>query len=71
MEERYPVGVTESCAVAVLRHEGDAAGYASWSATIGLRTGEATIGKFGVIAAEVTEFFRRVPADVPSAPGGH
>jgi hypothetical protein len=31
----------------------------------------ATIGKFGVIAAEVTEFFRRVPADVPSAPGGH
>jgi hypothetical protein len=43
MEERYPVGVTPSCTVHVLRQEGDAAGYASWSATIGLRSGEATI----------------------------
>jgi len=27
----------------------------------------ATISKFGVIAAEVTEFFRRVPTDAPAA----
>ena len=43
MEERYPVGVTESCAVHVLRRDGEGAGYSSWSATIGLRGGEATI----------------------------
>jgi hypothetical protein len=43
MEERYPIGVTDSCAVAVLRHDGDGDAYGSWSATIGLRSGEATI----------------------------
>ena len=43
MEERYPIGVTETCAVHVLRHDGGGAGYAGWSATIGLRSGEATI----------------------------
>jgi hypothetical protein len=43
MEERYPIGVTPSCAVAVLR-QGDGGGaYGSWSAAIGLRSGEATI----------------------------
>jgi hypothetical protein len=43
MEERYPVGVTPSCAVAVLRHDERGDGYAGWSATIGTRSGEATI----------------------------
>jgi hypothetical protein len=43
MEERYPVGCTSSCAVQVLRHDDGGDGYGSWSATIGLRSGEATI----------------------------
>jgi hypothetical protein len=43
VDERYPIGVTESCAVAVLRHADGGDGYGSWSATIGLRSGEATI----------------------------
>jgi len=55
MEERYPVGVTESCAVAVLRHDGDGAGYASWSATIGLRSGEATMHVPGHYAGVLAE----------------
>jgi hypothetical protein len=42
MEERYPVGVTASCAVTVLRL-GDGDGYSGWAAAIGLRSGEATI----------------------------
>jgi hypothetical protein len=55
MEERYPVGVTESCAVHVLRHEGDASGYGCWSATIGLRGGEATIRVPGHYAGVLAE----------------
>lgn len=55
MEERYPVGLTDSCTVHVLRHEGDAAGYASWSATIGLRSGEATIHVPGHYAGVLAE----------------
>ena len=55
MEERYPVGVTESCAVRVLRHEGDGSGYGSWSATIGLRSGEATIRVPGHYAGVLAE----------------
>jgi hypothetical protein len=58
VEERYPVGVTPSCAVHVLRHEGDAAGYGGWSATIGLRSGEATIrvpGHYAGVLAERLE----------------
>src|SRR5919206_829702 len=43
MEERYPVGATPSCVVHVLRHEDGGDGYGGWSATIGLRSGEATI----------------------------
>ena len=56
MDERYPIGVTESCAVAVLRHDdggGDA--YGSWSATIGLRSGEATIHLPGHYAGVLAE----------------
>jgi hypothetical protein len=55
MEERYPVGVTPSCTVHVLRHDGDGAVYANWSATIGLRSGEATIripGHYAGVLAE-------------------
>jgi len=55
MEERYPVGVTESCTVHVLRHEGDGSAYASWSATIGLRSGEATIRVPGHYAGVLAE----------------
>lgn len=43
MDERYPVGDTDSAAVAVLRHERRDAGYPQWSAAIGLRGGEATV----------------------------
>jgi hypothetical protein len=55
MDERYPVGTTPSCAVHVLRHAGDASGYGSWSATVGLRSGEATIrvpGHYSGVLAE-------------------
>ena len=55
MEERYPVGVTESCAVHVLRHEGDGSAYASWSVAIGLRSGEATIRVPGHYASVLAE----------------
>ena len=43
MEERYPIGETPSCAVAVLRGADGGSGYAGWGVTIGLRSGEATI----------------------------
>jgi hypothetical protein len=55
MEERYPVGVTATCAVHILRHDGGGSGYAGWSATIGLRSGEATIripGHYAGVLAE-------------------
>jgi hypothetical protein len=55
MEERYPIGVTETCTVQVLRHEGDGAGYGAWSTTIGLRSGDATIripGHYAGVLAE-------------------
>ena len=43
MDERYPIGDTESVSVAVLRHETRDAGYPQWSAAIGLRGREATV----------------------------
>ena len=55
MEERYPVGATASCAVRVLRHDDGGDGYGSWSATIGLRSGEATLrvpGHYSGVLAE-------------------
>jgi hypothetical protein len=55
MEERYPIGVTETCTVHVLRQEGDAAGYRAWSTTIGLRSGEATIRVPGHYAGVLAE----------------
>ena len=58
MEERYPVGVTPSCVVAVLRHDDRGSGYGSWSATIGLRSGEATIRVPGHYAGVLAERLR-------------
>ena len=55
MEERYPVGATPSCAVHVLRHDDGGDGYRSWSATIGLRSGEATIRVPGHYAGVLAE----------------
>lgn len=67
MDERYPIGVTESCAVAVLRIEGAGDSYASWSATVGLRSGEATIRVPGHYAGVLAE--RLVAATERFAPG--
>ncbi len=67
MEERYPVGVTSSCAVHVLRHDGGGSGYAGWSVTIGLRSGEATIRVPGHYAGVLAE--RLVAATERFAPG--
>src|SRR6201997_2703816 len=55
MDERYPIGVTDSCAVAVVRHDGGGDAYGSWSATIGLRSGEATIRVPGHYAGVLAE----------------
>jgi hypothetical protein len=55
MDERYPIGVTDSCAVHVVRHGGDEAAYGSWSATVGLRSGEATIRVPGHYAGVLAE----------------
>ena len=56
MDERYPIGDTDSVAVAVLRHERDE-GYRRWSVAVGLRSGEATLhvpGHYpGVLAARL------------------
>jgi len=58
MEERYPIGDTTSCVVAVLRHDGGGESYASWSATIGLRGGEATIRLPGHYAGVLAQRLR-------------
>lgn len=43
MEERYPIGDTDSVVVVVLRHERRDAGYPMWSCAIATRGGEATV----------------------------
>src|SRR5690349_9109690 len=43
MEERYPIGETDSVALAVLRHDHEDEGYRRWSVAFGLRGGEATV----------------------------
>jgi hypothetical protein len=59
VDERYPIGETDSVVVAVLRHERREAGYPMWSTAIGLRGGEATIlvpGHYsGVLAQRVRD----------------
>jgi hypothetical protein len=66
VDERYPIGETDSIVVSVLRHE-HGAGYAMWSAAIGLEGGEATVhvpGHYpGVLAVRVRS------ADAAFAPG--
>ena len=67
MEERYPIGVTDSCAVAVLRHGDAGTGYGGWSAAVGLRSGEATVHVPGHYAGVLAERLRS--ADERFAPG--
>src|SRR5207253_1843000 len=55
MDERYPVGATASCVVHVLRHGDAGDGYGSWSATIGLLGGEATLRLPGHYAGVLAE----------------
>jgi hypothetical protein len=43
VEERYPIGETDSVVVVVLRHERRDAGYPMWSSAIATRGGEATV----------------------------
>jgi hypothetical protein len=67
VDERYPIGETDSIVVSVLRHEQHGPGYAMWSAAIGLEGGEATVhvpGHYpGVLAVRVRS------ADAAFAPG--
>jgi hypothetical protein len=58
MEERYPVGTTESAVVAVLRHERREPGYPRWSASVGLRGGEATVSVPGHYPAVLAQRLR-------------
>lgn len=67
MDERYPVGETDSAAVAVLRHERRDDGYAQWSASIGLRSGEATVSVPGHYPGVLAERIR--DAEQRFAPG--
>ena len=67
MDERYPIGVTASCAVHVLRHDGGGSGYSGWSAGIGLRSGEATIRVPGHYAGVMADRLRA--ADERFVPG--
>jgi len=67
MDERYPIGVTSSCAVTVLRQDGAESGYGGWSASIGLLGGEATVrvpGHYAGLLADVLQ-----SADQRFAPG--
>jgi hypothetical protein len=67
MEERYPIGETDSVALAVLRHDREAEGYRRWSVAFGLRGGEATVhvpGHYpGVLAGRIRS------ADIGFSPG--
>ena len=67
MDERYPIGETDSVAVAVLRHDRATRATSEWSVAIGLRSGEATVhvpGHYpGVLAGRLRA------ADAQFAPG--
>ena len=67
MDERYPIGVTSSCAVTVLRQDGAESGYGGWSAAIGLLGGEATIRVPGHYAGLLADVLRS--ADLRFVPG--
>src|SRR5919109_4316336 len=67
MSERYPIGETDSIAVAVLRHETRDPGYPQWSVALTTSGGEATVhvpGHYpGVLATRLRQ------ADERFAPG--
>ncbi len=67
MDERYPIGETDSVVVAVLRHERHELGYARWSAAIGLSGNEATVHVPGHYAGVLAQRIR--DADARFAPG--
>ncbi len=67
MDERYPIGVTSSCAVIVLRQDAAENGYGGWSAAIGLLSGEATVRVPGHYAGLLADVLRS--ADERFAPG--
>jgi hypothetical protein len=67
VDERYPIGVTSSCAVTVLRQEGAASGYGGWSVALGLLSGEATVRLPGHYAGLLADVLRS--ADTRFAPG--
>jgi hypothetical protein len=66
MDERYPIGETDSVIVTVLRHDRDE-GYRRWSVAVGLRTGEATIHVPGHYPGVLAERLRS--AEARFAPG--
>ena len=59
MDERYPIGETDSVSVVVIRHERREAGYPMWSAALATRGGEATVhvpGHYpGVLASRLRQ----------------
>ena len=67
MDERYPIGITSSCAVTVRRQDGAESGYGGWSAAIGLLGGEATVRVPGHYAGLLADVLRS--ADLRFAPG--
>jgi hypothetical protein len=67
VDERYPIGETESVAIAVLRHERREAGYPMWSAAITTRGGEATVHIPGHYPGVLAQRLRQ--ADARWAPG--
>jgi hypothetical protein len=62
VDERYPIGETGSAVVSVIRHERRESGYPQWSATIGLRGGEATISVPGHYPAVLAARLRSAAA---------
>jgi len=67
MNERYPIGETDSIGVAVLRHDAREPGYPQWSVALTTSGGEATVhvpGHYpGVLALRLRQ------ADARFAPG--
>jgi hypothetical protein len=68
VDERYPIGETDSVAIAVLRHDRKDEGYRRWSVAFGLRGGEATVHVPGHYPGVLAERLRA--ADARFAPGG-
>ena len=67
MNERYPIGETDSIAVAVLRHETRDPGYPQWSVALTTSGGEATVHVPGHYPGVLANRLRQ--ADTRFAPG--